>query len=249
MYVWTKQPFFHAVAQALSVAEARDLLLEEIGGGDGSCPEREAAAKWVRKMQPTIFHRSNAEFSLTDSAELREQEAYVETLQAKIKSLESAASLPVDRGAAQQASQHQLSHNEELEEVRRQNEEYKLENEELRRCVKDMQAETVDRGAAQPDDPVRRDREGWEAGRDAAATRLQEDIESWVDEGNNNDITLQECSFIKRRIAQIRTHIAQIRELKYASLRDVSAEVNEASEKRRTDMPAPLTPYHGGENG
>jgi hypothetical protein len=89
MYVWTKQSFFHAVAQALNVAEARELLLEEIGGGDGSCPEREAAAKWVRENQPTIFHRSNAEFSLTDSAELREQEAYVETLQKKIKELEA----------------------------------------------------------------------------------------------------------------------------------------------------------------
>jgi len=84
MYVWTKQPFFHAVAQAVSVDEARNLLLEEIGGGDGSCPEREAAARWVREQQPSIYHRSNAEFSLTDSAELREQEAYVETLQKQI---------------------------------------------------------------------------------------------------------------------------------------------------------------------
>ena len=90
MYVWTKQPFFHAVAQAENVAEARELLLEEIGGGDGSCPEREAAAKWVKEQQPTIFHCSNAEFSLTDSTELREQEAYVEQLQKEIKSLREA---------------------------------------------------------------------------------------------------------------------------------------------------------------
>ena len=90
MYIWTRQPFFHAVAQAESVDEARELLLEEIGGGDGSCPEREKAAKWVREQQPTIFHRSNAEFSLTDSAELREQEAYVEKLQKEIKELKSA---------------------------------------------------------------------------------------------------------------------------------------------------------------
>ena len=85
MYVWTKQPFFHAVAQAVNVAEARTLLLEEIGGGDGSCPEREAAAKWVREQQPNIFHRSNAEFSLTDSAELREQETHSEMLNKRLE--------------------------------------------------------------------------------------------------------------------------------------------------------------------
>lgn len=102
MYVWTKQPFFHAVAQALTVAEARELLLEEIGGGDGSCPEREAAAKWVREYQPTIFHMSNAEFSLTDSAELREQEAYVEKLQQEIKTLRAAKA---DRGPAEPRSE------------------------------------------------------------------------------------------------------------------------------------------------
>jgi hypothetical protein len=41
----------------------------------------------------------------------------------------------------QQASPEQLPHNQELEDVRRQNEEYKLENEELRRVIKDMQGE------------------------------------------------------------------------------------------------------------
>src|SRR6202453_3980265 len=87
MYVWTNPSFFHAVAQATSVAEARELLLEEIGSGDGSCPERGHAAKLVRELQPSIFHRSNAEFCLTDSAELREQEAYTKTLQDKIAEL------------------------------------------------------------------------------------------------------------------------------------------------------------------
>jgi hypothetical protein len=94
MYVWTKRAFFHAVAQATSVTEARELLLEEIGGGDGSCPEREHAAKLVRELQPSIFHRSNAEFCLTDSAELREMDAYTKTLQDKIAELMKASPSP-----------------------------------------------------------------------------------------------------------------------------------------------------------
>ena len=64
------------------------------------------------------------------------------------------------------------------------------------------------------DDPVRRDREGWQAGIDAAVTRLEEEIESWESEAKYNDITPSEKSFIEKRIGQIKTHIAQIREVK-----------------------------------
>jgi hypothetical protein len=84
MYVWTKEPFFYAVAQARSVHEARTLMLEEVGSGDGSCPEREEAAKWIKEQQPFIFHRENATFALTDSAEQVEMSAYIEKLQQKL---------------------------------------------------------------------------------------------------------------------------------------------------------------------
>lgn len=88
MYVWTREPFFYAVAQAEDVATARRLLLDEIGGWDGSCPERTAAANWVREQGPAIWHGRNAEFALTDSAQLREEELLVEKLQKRIKELE-----------------------------------------------------------------------------------------------------------------------------------------------------------------
>lgn len=88
MYVWTKEPFFYSVAQAESVGEARQLMLDEIGSGDGSCPEREKAATWVREQSPYIFHRENATFGLTDSAEIAEMSAYTEKLQAKLKAAE-----------------------------------------------------------------------------------------------------------------------------------------------------------------
>jgi hypothetical protein len=93
MYVWTKEPFFYAVAQARTVDEARTLMLEEVGSGDGSCPEREKAAKWIREQQPYIFHRENATFALTDSAEQIEQMAYIEKLQKELKEASSAGRL------------------------------------------------------------------------------------------------------------------------------------------------------------
>jgi len=65
------------------------------------------------------------------------------------------------------------------------------------------------------DDPVRRDREGWEAGVEAAAQRLQDEIADWAESGNYNDITEAERAFVAKRIAQMKTHVAQIRELKY----------------------------------
>lgn len=87
MYVWTHEPFFFAVAQAEDVATARQLLLDECGGTDGSCPERGAAAEWIREQTPTIWHGRNAEFALTDSAELRENDLLVERLQKELAEL------------------------------------------------------------------------------------------------------------------------------------------------------------------
>ena len=80
MYVWSVKPDFVAIAQASSVAEARELLIsnrvDAIGeSGDGSCHKRDEAREFVREFQPDIYHYPNAHFALTDSAELEEQEA------------------------------------------------------------------------------------------------------------------------------------------------------------------------------
>lgn len=74
MYCWYLRPFFLAVAQADSVGEARRLVLEEIGGYDKTVPERQKAHEWVTNNTPDIWRGPNAEFVLTDSAELREVE-------------------------------------------------------------------------------------------------------------------------------------------------------------------------------
>jgi hypothetical protein len=92
MYVWSKAVCFLAAVQAENVNAARKLLLEEIdGSGDGSCPERMAAEKEIREFQPKIFHRANAEFALTESAELREVETENEKLRKQL--VEATASL------------------------------------------------------------------------------------------------------------------------------------------------------------
>jgi hypothetical protein len=105
MYVWTR-PFFYAVAQAKTVDEARTLMLEEVGGGDGSCPEREKAAKWIREQQPAIYHRENATFALTDSAEQIELMAYIEKLQKELKSELAAGRLQGLEEAGKLADNH-----------------------------------------------------------------------------------------------------------------------------------------------
>jgi len=76
MYCWSVQGSWFAVAQAKSVAEARKRLLEDCEGSpDGSCPERQRAYECIRDEAPTIWYSVNAEFALTDSAELTEQVA------------------------------------------------------------------------------------------------------------------------------------------------------------------------------
>lgn len=88
MYVWNRVEFLAAV-QARNVVEARAALLEEIGAGsDGSCPERERAAKWVAEQNPSIWHQTNVEFALTDSAELREEEQLARTLEKQVEELQ-----------------------------------------------------------------------------------------------------------------------------------------------------------------
>lgn len=77
MFIWSDRFSYLAVAHADSVAQARQLLLPEIGEvGDGSCPERDKARKIILNQTPDIFVGHAAEFALTDSAELREMESY-----------------------------------------------------------------------------------------------------------------------------------------------------------------------------
>lgn len=86
MYVWHSAPSFLAVAQADSVAKARELLLsnDTMGeSGDGSCHERDKAREYVKATRPHIWYGANAEFVLTDSAELQEQETLTRVLEQK----------------------------------------------------------------------------------------------------------------------------------------------------------------------
>lgn len=90
MYVWSRKPRFIAVAQAESVEKAREAMLnsdELAGSGDGSCPERDKARDYIRSTNPTIWHRENAEFALTDSAELIEIEEQSDRLRKELTTL------------------------------------------------------------------------------------------------------------------------------------------------------------------
>lgn len=91
MYVWHVHPSFLAVAQANSVEEARSAVLRSDLGesGDGSCPERDNARKFVLSNTPAVWYGVNAEFVLTDSAELREQEDYSRKLFERVSELEA----------------------------------------------------------------------------------------------------------------------------------------------------------------
>src|SRR5512141_2317834 len=92
MYVWTDRFSYLAVAHAESVAEARKAMLIEMGeSGDGSCPERDKARKCVMAEMPAIYIGTNAEFALTDSAELRELEVLVRRHEADLLSADRKA--------------------------------------------------------------------------------------------------------------------------------------------------------------
>jgi hypothetical protein len=82
MFVWTALPEWVAVAQAPTLEEAREAVLKEIGTShDGPCPARERADTHVRTKNPSIWYGTNAEFALTDSAELEEQELHSRTME------------------------------------------------------------------------------------------------------------------------------------------------------------------------
>lgn len=85
LYVWPKRGFL-AVAYATSLAEARTLLLDEMGGtgSDGSMPCVARAFEAVEAHQPQVFaYGSTAEFVVTESGWLEaEQKASAELLRA-----------------------------------------------------------------------------------------------------------------------------------------------------------------------
>ena len=100
LYVWRKQPLYVVMAHATSIARARELALEESKGcGDDSTPVRRQAYEAVRTTAPEIHYRENAEFVLTDSAELQEAEHEIEELKVL---LTSALSLLGDDGLRRQ---------------------------------------------------------------------------------------------------------------------------------------------------
>lgn len=82
MFVWTDLVSFVAVAHEHSVDAARKAMLVEMGAsGDGSCPERDKARRIVLNQTPAIYLGSNAEFMLSDSAAVRENEAALEIVE------------------------------------------------------------------------------------------------------------------------------------------------------------------------
>lgn len=103
MYVWRQHPTFTAMAHATSVAEARELVLQDSGSpGDESCPMRKLGIDFVMNNTPEIFYRENAEFVLTDSAELQEMEKYCQVLSEHIRSLTGRAGVSLEEFRAAQ---------------------------------------------------------------------------------------------------------------------------------------------------
>ena len=78
MHIWANGASFRAVAHADSVAEARELLANEVGGGDGSCPEREHAWKIITENTSAPYVGRVAVFCLSASAEASENLGYAE---------------------------------------------------------------------------------------------------------------------------------------------------------------------------
>ncbi len=83
-FIWRNEPAWIAVAHAESVAQARKMLLGEVGGIDGSCVVRAKARAVISEDAPEIWTGPNAEFALTDSAELEEQGAATTALRAAL---------------------------------------------------------------------------------------------------------------------------------------------------------------------
>lgn len=96
LYVWKDDLKWVAIAHASSVAEARQILSDEIHG-DGSTPVRMEMKEAVLTRGPEIFRGPTSEAILTDSGELEEQEHYSHTLSQKLKAAEQREREAVER--------------------------------------------------------------------------------------------------------------------------------------------------------
>jgi hypothetical protein len=100
MYVWRRQPSYTVMAHATSVAAARALALEECSGSGckgADAGGRKEAYIHVETRNPEIFYRENAEFVLTDSAELQEMEAYCAVLAERLRELTGVAGISIEQ--------------------------------------------------------------------------------------------------------------------------------------------------------
>ena len=87
LFIWTDECNYTAFAHCDTVAEARDLLRPQIGGYDGSCPEREKASKYVEDFTPAVYNGRVADFRLSASAEEREAMEYADKLSLQVTDL------------------------------------------------------------------------------------------------------------------------------------------------------------------
>lgn len=69
MFVWSDHCSYLCVAQAKSVAEARKILLEQIGTSDGSCPNRTRAVRRIVETTPAIWVGANCDIAIEESPE------------------------------------------------------------------------------------------------------------------------------------------------------------------------------------
>jgi hypothetical protein len=105
-FTWRNAPRWIAVAHANTVAEARRLLLdgEDVGGIDGSCVVRAKAREIISNEAPEMFIGANAEFALTGSAEVEEQEAYTRSLRAELEAMRERTELAEVESATHEKS-------------------------------------------------------------------------------------------------------------------------------------------------
>lgn len=89
MFIWRDGINWIVIAHAKSIAEARQLAIDESGAADDSSPIRKQALEAVQSAQPCIYYGANCEFLLTDSGQLQEADQYVMTQGRKISTLEA----------------------------------------------------------------------------------------------------------------------------------------------------------------
>lgn len=76
VFIWMDHHSYVALAHARSVAEARSMLDQEVGGHDGSCPVRNKARKAVAEKGPEIWRGRVALFAGSEEPDADLQEKY-----------------------------------------------------------------------------------------------------------------------------------------------------------------------------